>query len=58
MPLELEKSLNFKIADFQKAKRNEARKIFENLRTGDPITDPNAIIRQFFEANKSSNKVT
>jgi hypothetical protein len=53
VPLELEKSLNFKIADFQEAKRNEAKKIFEGLRTGDPVTDPNAIIRQYFEANKS-----
>ena len=53
MPLQLEQNLNFKIADFQEAKRNEAKKIFEGLRTGDPVTDPNAIIRQYFEANKS-----
>jgi hypothetical protein len=53
VPLQLEQNLNFKIADFQEAKRNEARKIFEGLRTGDPVTDPNAIIRQYFEANKS-----
>ena len=53
VPLQLEQNLNFKIADFQEAKRNEARKIFEGLRTGDPVTDPNAVIRQYFEANKS-----
>jgi hypothetical protein len=53
VPLQLEQNLNFKIADFQTAKRNEARKIFEGLRTGDPVTDPNAVIRQYFEANKS-----
>jgi hypothetical protein len=53
VPLDIERNLNFKIAEFQDAKRNEARKIFEDLRTGDPITDPNAIIRQYFEANKS-----
>ena len=53
VPLYIEKNLNFKIAEFQEAKRNEAKKIFEDLRTGDPITDPNAIIRQYFEANKS-----
>ena len=29
-----------KIADFQDAKLNEAKKIFEGLRTGDPVTDP------------------
>ena len=34
-------------------KRGEAKKIFEDLRTGDPITDKNLIIRQYFEANKS-----
>jgi hypothetical protein len=53
VPLQLEQNLNFKIADFQEAKRNEAKKIFEGLRTGDPVTDPNAVIRQYFEANKS-----
>ena len=29
------------------------KKIFEDLRTGDPITDPNLLIKQYFEANKS-----
>ena len=53
VPLQLEQNLNFKIADFQESKRNEAKKIFEGLRTGDPVTDPNAVIRQYFEANKS-----
>jgi len=53
VPLQLEQNLNFKIADFQESKRNEAKKIFEDLRTGDPVTDPNAVIRQYFEANKS-----
>ena len=42
-----------KIAEFQEAKRNEARKIFEGLRSGDPVTDPNLLIRQYFDANKS-----
>jgi len=53
VPLDIERNLNFKIAEFQESKRNEAKKIFEGLRTGDPITDPNAVIRQYFEANKS-----
>ena len=53
VPLQLEQNLNFKIQDFQESKRNEAKKIFEGLRTGDPVTDPNAVIRQYFEANKS-----
>jgi len=53
VPLDIERNLNFKIAEFQEQKRNEAKKIFEGLRTGDPVTDPNALIRQYFEANKS-----
>jgi hypothetical protein len=53
VPLDLERNLNFKIQDFQESKRNEGRKIFEGLRTGDPVTDPNLLIRQYFEANKS-----
>ena len=53
VPLDIERNLNFKITDFLESKRNEGRKIFEDLRTGDPVTDPNAIIRQYFEANKS-----
>ena len=53
VPLDLEKNFNFKIAAFQESKRNEAKKIFEDLRTGDPVEDPNKIIRQYFEANKS-----
>lgn len=53
VPLDLEKALQFKIADFQKSKSGEAKKIFEGLRTGDPVTDPNQVIRQYFAANKS-----
>ena len=47
IPLDLERNFNFKIADFQESKRNEAKKIFEDLRTGDPVEDPNKIIRQY-----------
>ena len=53
IPLDLERNLNFKIGDFQQSQANEAKKIFEGLRTGDPVTDPNLLIRQYFEANKS-----
>ena len=53
VPLDIEKNLNFKITDFLESKRNESKKIFEDLRTGDPINDPNLLIRQYFEANKS-----
>jgi len=53
IPLDLERNFDFKVAEFNESKRNEAKKIFEELRTGDPITDKNQIIRQYFEANKS-----
>jgi len=53
VPLDLERNFDFKIAQFIKSKRNEARKILEDLRTGDPVTDPNQVIRQYFAANKS-----
>jgi len=53
VPLDLERNFDFKIAQFIESKRGEARKILEDLRTGDPITDPNLVIRQYFEANKS-----
>tara|TARA_R100001509_G_scaffold145788_2_gene102515 strand:+ start:368 stop:4702 length:4335 start_codon:yes stop_codon:yes gene_type:complete len=53
VPLDIESNLNFKITDFQESQRNESKKIFEGLRTGDPVEDPNAVIRQYFNANKS-----
>jgi len=53
VPLDIERNLNFKLAEFQEAKRNEGRKIFEGLRSGDPVTDPNLLIEQYFKANKS-----
>ena len=53
VPLDLERNFDFKIAEFNESKRGEAKKIFEDLRTGDPITDKNLIIKQYFEANKS-----
>ena len=53
IPLQLERNFDFKIAEFNEAKKNEAKKIFEDIRTGDPVTDKNQIIRQYFEANKS-----
>mgnify|MGYP003134561641 FL=1 len=53
VPLDIERNLNFKLAEFQESKRNEGRKIFEGLRSGDPVTDPNLLIKQYFEANKS-----
>ena len=53
VPLDIERNLNFKLAEFQESKRNEGRKIFEGLRSGDPILDQNQLIIQYFEANKS-----
>ena len=53
VPLDIEKNFAFKLTDYMESKRNEGKKIFEELRTGDPINDPNKLIRQYFEANKS-----
>ena len=53
VPLDIEKNFEFKLTDYITSKRNEGKKIFEDLRTGDPINDPNLLIRQYFEANKS-----
>ena len=53
VPLDIERNFDFKISDFLESKKFEARKIFEDIRTGDPITNKNQIIRQYFEANKS-----
>ena len=52
VPLDLEKTLNFRIQGFKRDTRNERNLIYADTRTGDPIKDENIIIRQFIEANK------
>ena len=52
VPINLEKNLNFKIAEFKRNTFKERGLIFEDTRTGDPIEDKNKIIRQYIKANK------
>jgi len=52
VPINLEKNLNFKIAEFKRNQRKERSIIYEGTRTGDPVTDRNKIIRQYIKANR------
>jgi hypothetical protein len=52
VPINLEKNLNFKIAEFKRNTFKERGLIFEGTRTGDPVEDKNQIIRQYIKANK------
>jgi len=52
VPLDLEKTLNFRIQEFKRDERNERNLIYRGTRTGDPVKDENQIIRQYIEANK------
>ena len=52
VPIDLEKNLNFKIAEFKRNTFKERGIIFRGTRTGDPVKDRNQIIRQYITANK------
>jgi len=52
VPVNLEKNLNFKIAEFKRNTFKERALIFEGTRTGDPVKDKNKIIRQYIKANR------
>ena len=52
VPLDLEKTLNFRIQEFKRDERAERNLIYRGTRTGDPVKDENQIIRQYIEANK------
>ena len=52
VPLNLEKTLNFRIQEFKRNERDERNLIYQGTRTGDPIDDENKIIKQYIEANK------
>jgi len=51
-PIDLEKTLDFKITEFKDIERDERGLIYAGTFTGDPIDDENKIIRQFIFANK------
>ena len=52
VPLNLEKTLNFRIQEFNRDTRAERNLIYAGTRTGDPIKDENQIIRQYIKANR------
>ena len=52
VPINLEKTLNFRIQEFNRDTRNERNLIFADTRTGDPVKDDNIIIKQFVKANQ------
>ena len=51
VPINVEKTMNFKITDFLDAERNERNLIYDKTLTGDPVEDDNLIIQQFIKAN-------
>ena len=52
VPLNLEKTLNFRIQEFNRDTRAERNLIYAGTRTGDPIKDENQIIIQYIKANR------
>jgi hypothetical protein len=52
VPVDLEKTLNFRIQEFNRDTRAERNLIFADTRSGDPVKDNNIIIKQFIKANK------
>ena len=52
VPINLEKTLNFRIQEFNRDTRNERNLIFADTRSGDPVKDDNIIIKQFVKANQ------
>ena len=52
VPIDLEKTLNFRIQEFKRDERAERGLIYEGTRSGDPVKDDNQIIKQFIKANR------
>ncbi len=44
--------INFAVADFVEAERNQRKLITEDMFTGDPVTDRNFVLEQYWKANK------
>ena len=51
VPIDVKKTMNFKITDFLAAERDERNLIYDGTLTGDPVEDDNLIIQQFIKAN-------
>jgi hypothetical protein len=52
VPVNLEKTLNFRIQEFNRKTRAERNLIYADTRSGDPVKDVNIIIKQFVKANE------
>jgi len=52
VPLDLNKSLNFKLAEFRDFERSERGLIYKGSLTGDPVKDQELIVKQFIFANE------
>ena len=52
VPLDLNKTLNFKIQEFNREERGERNLIYKGTLTGDPVTDEDLIVKQFIKANE------
>ena len=53
VPLDLEKTLNFRIQEFKRDERNERNLIYRGTRTGDPVKDENQIIKQYIKQKQT-----
>jgi hypothetical protein len=52
VPLDLNKSLNFKLAEFRDFERDERNLIYKGTLSGDPVKDSELIVKQFIFANE------
>ena len=50
-PMDIEKSMNFKIFEFLERERDQRSLMYEDTRTGEPVSG-NVLITQMIEANK------
>jgi transposase len=52
VPLDLNRTLNFKIQEFKREERGERKLIYKGTLTGDPVKDEDLIVKQFIFANE------
>jgi len=52
VPINPEKTLNFKIQEFRRDERDERRLIYEGTLSGDPVKDADRVVGQFIDANE------
>ena len=52
VPINPEKTLNFKIQEFNRDERDERKLIYEGTLSGDPVKDTDKVVGQFIDANE------